>query len=163
MTPAKFLIFFTVFLTTQSFAKDLKDESWARLEQMRVEEKVSFDMPEFLLSHGLFFRADRVCLSGENQNRLEPIKFKSKMICVKKEGDDCVKEIKVHPSKKVSGHRYGCIEWKDKNPKLGCLHWGTMPYKVQTIFTIDLVRLEGEVAYPEGKKVFKVATCKDIE
>lgn len=157
------LIFFTVFSSVNSFSDPLENLSWARLNQLKKKGVVAFEMPEFHLSHGFFMKADKVCLSGEAKNILEPIKIKAYRKCVKGPKGECERETTVHPSRKIFGYRYECMVYRQNDPAKGCAHWGSQPFMVATEFLIEVFQISGETVVPAFKKEFKVPACKDVE
>lgn len=164
MTLRSLIIFFTIFASVKSFAHPFEKESWAKLEQLKKEHRVTFDMPEFHLSHGFYLKANRVCLGGENQEVLEPIKIKAYRKCIKGPKGECERETTVRPTRKIFGYRYECMVWRDNDPKKGCALWGNQPFTIKTEFLIEVFGYEtGVVKTPIFKKNFKVPVCKDVE
>jgi len=163
MTPKRVLLLIAILFAQFSQAEDIKSADWPTLVELRKQRKVYFDMPEFNLTHGVFLKADKVCLGGEKADIIEPIGFKNVRKCVRGAEGLCTKEITVTPTRKVNGHRYQCMVWKDNDESKGCAMWGNMPFKIDTEFEIEIFSLEGTVRIPVMKKSFKVPHCKEVE
>lgn len=164
MTLRSLLIIFTILSSVNTFSHPFEKESWGRLEQLRKEHRITFDMPEFHLSHGFYFKANRVCLGGENQEILEPIKIKAYRKCIKGPKGECERETTVHPTRKIFGYRYECTVWRHNDPSKGCAMWGNQPFTIKTEFLIEIFGHEAGVRKTLlFKKNFKVPACKEVE
>lgn len=146
------------------------NSSWKELRKAKMLNKVTFELPQYQLTHGHFVDADNACLDG---NVLKSKTKKSIKKCMEWDNDgNCTRTITVFPAIAVSGTRYGCVEYGNNDSgEWACLEYGQVSYSYETSFDINVFKYNGDGQIGDfhsrmdrGRKLFtkslEVEACK---